>query len=230
MPNYVKQYTRKSQAERREEIIDAALLILGEHGVDGMTMARIAEAVGITPGALYRHFGSRDAILAAAVEVAIERAMSWVETADAPDALERLGELGRNLAPWQRQNLNTMARPIFQTLASLKEPEFARQMNPLNWPSLERMVRDRRRRQASGNHPLRRRDHRCGLGTRHVQLHHRHGAAFAGGTRSRGGARSQSRSSTRHVSRGQARAGRGHRRVTRAGQQPSASPHGCERG
>ena len=140
MPNYVKQYTRKSQAERREEIIDAALLILGEHGVDGMTMARIAEAVGITPGALYRHFDSRNAILAAVVEVAIERAMSWVETADAPDALERLGELGRNLAPWQRQNLNTMARPIFQTLASLKEPEFARQMNPLNWPSLERMV------------------------------------------------------------------------------------------
>ena len=140
MPNYVKQYTRKSQAERREEIIDAALLILGEHGVDGMTMARIAEAVGITPGALYRHFDSRNAILAAVVEVASERAMSWVETADAPDALERLGELGRNLAPWQRQNLNTMARPIFQTLASLKEPEFARQMNPLNWPSLERMV------------------------------------------------------------------------------------------
>ena len=81
MPNYVKQYTRKSQAERREEIIDAALLILGEHGVDGMTMARIAEAVGITPGALYRHFDSRNAILAAAVEVAIERAMSWVDTA-----------------------------------------------------------------------------------------------------------------------------------------------------
>jgi AcrR family transcriptional regulator len=140
MPNTVKQYTRKSQAERREEIIDAALLILGEHGVDGMTMARIAEAVGITPGALYRHFSSRDEILAAAVEVATERAMSWVETATAHDALDRLGELGRNLAPWQRQNLNTMARPIFQTLASLKEPEFARKMNPLNWPSYERMV------------------------------------------------------------------------------------------
>jgi AcrR family transcriptional regulator len=140
MSNYVRQYTRKSQAERRTEIIDAALLILGEHGVDGMTMARIAEAVGITPGALYRHFGSRDAILAAVLEVATERAMSWVETAGAPDALDRLGELGRNLAPWQRQNLNTMARPIFQALASLKEPEFARQMNPLNWPSYERMV------------------------------------------------------------------------------------------
>ncbi len=140
MPNYVKQYTRKSQAERREEIIDAALVILGEHGVDGMTMARIAEAVGVTPGGLYRHFGSRDAILAAVVEVAAERAMSWVETADAPDALERLGELGRNLAPWQRQNLNTMARPIFQALASLKDPGFARSMNPLNWPSLERIA------------------------------------------------------------------------------------------
>jgi AcrR family transcriptional regulator len=140
MPNYVKQYTRKSQAERREEIIDAALLILGEHGVDGMTMVRLADAVGITPAALYRHFDSRNAILAAVVDVAVERAMSWVETADAPDALERLGELGRNLEPWQRENLNTMARPIFQTLGSLKEPEFARQMNPLNWPTLERIV------------------------------------------------------------------------------------------
>ena len=209
MPNYVKQYTRKSQAERREEIIDAALLILGEHGVDGMTMARIAEAVGITPGALYRHFDSRNAILAAAVEVAIERAMSWVETADAPDALDRLGELGRNLAPWQRQNLNTMARPIFQTLGFAQGTGIRPSDESAELAFLGENGRDRRRRQASGNHPLRRRDHRCGLGTRHVQLHHRHGAAFAGGTRSRGGARSQSRSFTRHVSRGQARAGGG---------------------
>lgn len=38
------------------------------HGIQALTMARIAEAVGLTPGALYRHFRSRAEIVAAIVD------------------------------------------------------------------------------------------------------------------------------------------------------------------
>lgn len=140
MPGTVKTYIRKTQAERREEILDATLKVLGRHGVENTTVARIAEEVGVTAGALYRHFGNRDAIIAAAAQLAIQRALNWVEAVDAPNALDRLMELGRNLAPWQTDNLNTMARPLFQILGSPQKPEYADQMNPLKWPSFEKLV------------------------------------------------------------------------------------------
>lgn len=41
---------------------------MAEHGIQALTMARIAEAVGLTPGALYRHFRSRAEIVAAIVD------------------------------------------------------------------------------------------------------------------------------------------------------------------
>lgn len=140
MANTVKSYTRKSQAERQEEILDATLRVFGENGVHGTTVAQIAEAVGVTPGALYRHFGNRDAIVAAATELARRRGISWIETSDAPDVLERLVQLGRNHAAWSREHLNTTARPLLQTIASPQKPEFADQMNFLSWPSTQRLV------------------------------------------------------------------------------------------
>ncbi len=139
MPNRVNSYIRKTQAERREEILDATLKVLGEHGLENATVARIAAEVGVTAGALYRHFGNRDAILAAAAQLAAKRTMDWVETAQAPDALDRLMELARDLPPWQTDNINVIARPLFQILGSPQKPEFADQMNPLKWPSFERL-------------------------------------------------------------------------------------------
>lgn len=60
--------TRKPTAERQEEILDAASRLLLRDGVAALTMATLAEAVGVTSGALFRHFPSRDAILLALAE------------------------------------------------------------------------------------------------------------------------------------------------------------------
>jgi AcrR family transcriptional regulator len=56
---------RRSTEERQVEIADAALRILGDRGVTGMTVTAVAKEVGLTGGALYRHFPSTDAILEA---------------------------------------------------------------------------------------------------------------------------------------------------------------------
>jgi AcrR family transcriptional regulator len=48
---------------RRTEIADAALKVIGERGVAALTMATLASEVGVTSGALFRHFASRDEIL-----------------------------------------------------------------------------------------------------------------------------------------------------------------------
>jgi TetR/AcrR family transcriptional regulator len=56
---------RRSSAERQVEIADAALRIIEVRGVVALTTSALAEAVGLTTGALFRHFESRDAILEA---------------------------------------------------------------------------------------------------------------------------------------------------------------------
>jgi AcrR family transcriptional regulator len=54
---------RKPTAERREEIAGAALRLIGTRGIAALTVASLAAELGLTGGALYRHFPSTDAIL-----------------------------------------------------------------------------------------------------------------------------------------------------------------------
>ncbi len=86
---------RRSGQERRKQIGDAALRIIGERGLPALTTAAIAEEVGVTSGALFRHFKSRDGILEEAVRRALQKAEASFPPADLPP-LERLLTLARN--------------------------------------------------------------------------------------------------------------------------------------
>ncbi|MFJ9537593.1 TetR/AcrR family transcriptional regulator [Streptomyces sp. NPDC101225] len=48
---------------RREEILDAALDIADEHGLEAVSMRALADRVGVTPMALYRHVKDKGALL-----------------------------------------------------------------------------------------------------------------------------------------------------------------------
>jgi AcrR family transcriptional regulator len=54
------------QARSREslrKLLKAAAEVLGQHGVEGTTIPRIAQHAGLTPGAVYRRFPDKDALL-----------------------------------------------------------------------------------------------------------------------------------------------------------------------
>jgi AcrR family transcriptional regulator len=51
-----------------ERILIAALGVIGRQGVQRLGMAQIADAAGVARGTLYRHFPSRDHLLAAAAD------------------------------------------------------------------------------------------------------------------------------------------------------------------
>ena len=63
------QRTMTPRARRRRArlaaILDAAMGLLVSEGLDGLTIQRLAQAVDYTPGALYRYFDSKDAIIVA---------------------------------------------------------------------------------------------------------------------------------------------------------------------
>jgi AcrR family transcriptional regulator len=50
-------------AGRRDEILDAAVAIADERGLDAVSMRAVAERVGVTPMALYRHVSDKSALL-----------------------------------------------------------------------------------------------------------------------------------------------------------------------
>ncbi len=55
---------RQKRERRVEELLDAAAGVLELHGLEGLTLARVAEAMGWVPAALYRYVGSKDGLLA----------------------------------------------------------------------------------------------------------------------------------------------------------------------
>ena len=57
----------KPPEERKQEIMDTAMVVFAEKGYEQTTMRDIAEAVGIVPGLCYRYFESKQVLFEAAV-------------------------------------------------------------------------------------------------------------------------------------------------------------------
>ena len=67
----------RTPRERRHEenlrrILDAAMQMVERGGLEALSMHQLAEAVDYTPGALYRYFGSKDALLSKLVARVLE--------------------------------------------------------------------------------------------------------------------------------------------------------------
>ena len=80
---------------RRDQIAEATLALVAEHGLGGISVAAVARRVGIAPSALYRHYPGKDAILDAVLDRVQERMLGMVARVaegpgDAVDALHRL--------------------------------------------------------------------------------------------------------------------------------------------
>ena len=64
---------RKSSEERRREIADAAIRIIGERGLREFTAAHLAREVGIRDGTIFRHFKDMNEIARAVLDRLQER-------------------------------------------------------------------------------------------------------------------------------------------------------------
>ena len=83
--------TRKTlapkQARSREstrKLLKAAAEILGQRGLEGTTIPRIAHHAGLTPGAIYRRFADKDALLETMIVGMLERSDEHLRTALTP--------------------------------------------------------------------------------------------------------------------------------------------------
>jgi len=92
----------------RRVLIDAALQLVGEGGADAVSVREAARRAGVSPGAPFRHFPSRGALMSAVAEEAQRRFRAEIEAAlaqaPAGDALARFRCLGLAYLRWAMRN------------------------------------------------------------------------------------------------------------------------------
>jgi AcrR family transcriptional regulator len=92
----------------RRVLIDAALRLAEEGGPAAVSVREAARRAGVSPGAPFRHFPSRDALMMAVAEEAQRRFRIELEAALAPvpadDPLARFRALGLGYLRWAMQN------------------------------------------------------------------------------------------------------------------------------
>lgn len=91
----------------RRVLVDAAFALVGESGPEGLSVREAARRAGVSPGAPFRHFESREALLAAVAEEAQRRFMAEIDEALAgspDDPLQRFRSLGRAYLRWAMRN------------------------------------------------------------------------------------------------------------------------------
>jgi len=77
----------KAEAEKsRERIIEVASKLFREHGFEGVGVADLMKAAGLTHGGFYRHFASKEDLMAQATAHALDRGRDtlrkWAEGGD----------------------------------------------------------------------------------------------------------------------------------------------------
>jgi TetR/AcrR family transcriptional repressor of nem operon len=83
--------SRIQAEENRQTVINVASQLFREHGFDGIGLKDLMEAAGLTQGAFYKQFASKDDLVAQASERALEsasRRWSAAAEANAKDPLE----------------------------------------------------------------------------------------------------------------------------------------------
>jgi TetR/AcrR family transcriptional regulator, transcriptional repressor for nem operon len=71
--------SREKAAENREKVLAAAAKLFRERGLEGVGVDALAEEAGLTHGAVYSHFKSKNELAAAAVRQALHQSMGeWL--------------------------------------------------------------------------------------------------------------------------------------------------------
>ncbi len=104
--------------ERRQQIVDATLALVAGYGVEGTTVARIAERVGVTVPAIYSHYASKRELLLATLDLVFDRIRAVHQSSPHADALARLREIGERHTAMVASKNDSLVPALFEFIAA----------------------------------------------------------------------------------------------------------------
>jgi AcrR family transcriptional regulator len=137
------QQERSRESERK--LMKAAAEVLGQHGVEGTTIPRIAAHAGLTPGAIYRRFADKDALLETVILHILERQDERMRTGMTREMTAQIPlpvfaeQLIHSLVVSYRANAALM-RAMRQFAHSSGNEEFKKRVSRLEVRTFERLV------------------------------------------------------------------------------------------
>lgn len=95
------EFSAASGEQTRRALIQAAALLVAEHGWDGVTTRQIARRAEVNQGLIHYHFGSKEELLHAAFQAALRETFGepGVALTHAPDLAEAAADVVRGLEP-----------------------------------------------------------------------------------------------------------------------------------
>jgi AcrR family transcriptional regulator len=127
MPRTTKK--RESSSVRQEQIIEAAQKLILKNGSEHVTIRRIAKEVGISEGAIYRHFRSKSDIFSLLLENVGENLLGDIENSIIPEG--SVTESLNNIISTQLTTISRRHGMSFQVIAeviSLGDKKLNRQL------------------------------------------------------------------------------------------------------
>lgn len=124
-----------SAEETRQQLLDATMKVLLEHGVEGARISVIAKEAGVTSGAIYNHFASKaDLVTQAISEQSPDVIGELLTSADAGSVIEVFRTIGATLGD-RTDSLGNRTDPLAPVLlellvASTRDPEVAGIVRP----------------------------------------------------------------------------------------------------
>ncbi|GAA3865038.1 transcriptional regulator BetI [Celeribacter arenosi] len=120
---------RKSEEERRADLIEATIRVIGESGTLNVTAGQIAESAGVSPGLVFHYFHDKEGLFLAAMRSILTQYGSDVRRALAesktPDArLEAIAHASFGMTSFRREAISAWVN--FYALALRSQP--ARQL------------------------------------------------------------------------------------------------------
>jgi len=125
-----------SYTAAQTRIIEAALVLFAEHGINGTSLQMIADAIGVTKAAVYHQYNSKDEIVLAVAGVVLTRLEAAATAAEAERSRSRAREVlvaaMIDLAVEQRRMASILQRdPVMLRFLEEHEP-FRRVMERVN--------------------------------------------------------------------------------------------------
>jgi AcrR family transcriptional regulator len=136
------------QARSREslrKLQKAAAEVLGQHGVEGATIPRIAAHAGLTPGAVYRRFTDKDALLESVILGILERQHERLRSGLTPETAAQIplpvfaGQLINSLVVSYRANA-ALLRAMRQFVRGKVNTDFWKKVSRFEMRTYEHLV------------------------------------------------------------------------------------------